>query len=59
MIIKIDAEKHRIAISVKQVQPHPWDAVGEKYKAGERVRGTVTRLTDFGAFVEIDPGIEA
>jgi small subunit ribosomal protein S1 len=57
-IIKIDPEKHRIAISMKQLQPHPWDAVAEKYKAGERVRGTVTRLTDFGAFVEIDPGIE-
>ncbi|MGB8010396.1 MAG: S1 RNA-binding domain-containing protein [Terriglobales bacterium] len=57
-IIKIDPEKHRIAISMKQLQPHPWDAVAEKYKAGERVRGTVTRLMDFGAFVEIEPGIE-
>jgi small subunit ribosomal protein S1 len=57
-IIKIDSEKRRIAISMKQLQPHPWDAVAEKYKAGERVRGTVTRLMDFGAFVEIDPGIE-
>ncbi len=58
MIIKIDSDKHRIAISMKQLQPHPWDAVAEKFKAGERVRGTITRLTDFGAFVEIDPGIE-
>jgi small subunit ribosomal protein S1 len=58
VIIKIDADKHRIAISMKQLQPHPWDAVAEKYKAGERVRGTVTRIADFGAFVEIEPGIE-
>jgi len=58
IIIKIDSDKHRIAISMKQLQPHPWDAVGEKFKAGERVHGTVTRLTDYGAFVEIDPGIE-
>jgi small subunit ribosomal protein S1 len=57
-IIKIDPDKHRIAISMKQLQPHPWAAVAEKYKAGERVRGTVTRLMDFGAFVEIEPGIE-
>src|SRR5208337_1719233 len=57
-IIKIDSEKRRIAISMKQLQPHPWNAVAEKYKAGERVRGTVTRLMDFGAFVEIEPGIE-
>jgi len=57
-IIKIDEAKHRIAISMKQLQPHPWDAVGGKYTAGERVRGTVSRIADFGAFVEIEPGIE-
>jgi small subunit ribosomal protein S1 len=58
VIIKIDSDKRRIAISMKQLQPHPWDAVAEKYKAGERVRGAVTRLADFGAFVELEPGIE-
>jgi small subunit ribosomal protein S1 len=57
-IIKIDSDKHRIAISMKQLQPHPWDGVAAKYKPGDRVKGTVSRLTDFGAFVEIDPGIE-
>ncbi len=57
-IIKIDSEKRRVAISMKQLQPHPWDAVADKYKAGERVRGTVSRLMDFGAFVEIELGIE-
>jgi small subunit ribosomal protein S1 len=58
VIIKIDADKHRIAISLKQLQPHPWDAVAEKYKPGERVRGAVSRIADFGAFVELEPGIE-
>ncbi len=58
IIIKIDADKKRIAISMKQLQPHPWDAIAGKYTAGERVRGTVTRTADFGAFVEIEPGIE-
>jgi small subunit ribosomal protein S1 len=58
VIIKIDSDKHRIAISTKQLQPHPWDIVAEKFKPGERARGTVTRLTDYGAFVELDPGIE-
>jgi small subunit ribosomal protein S1 len=58
VIIKIDSDKRRIAISMKQLQPHPWDAVAEKYKPGERVRGTVTRIADFGAFVELEPGIE-
>jgi len=58
VIIKIDSDKRRIAISMKHLQPHPWDAVAEKYKAGERVRGAVTRIADFGAFVELEPGIE-
>lgn len=57
-IIKVDEEKHRIAISMKQLQAHPWDAVAGKYTTGERVRGTVSRIADFGAFVEIEPGIE-
>jgi small subunit ribosomal protein S1 len=58
VIIKIDSDKRRIAISMKQLQPHPWNAIAEKYKAGERVRGAVTRIADFGAFVELEPGIE-
>jgi small subunit ribosomal protein S1 len=43
---------------MKQLQPHPWDAVAGKYQVGERVRGVVTRLMEFGAFVELEPGIE-
>jgi small subunit ribosomal protein S1 len=57
-VIKIDPDKQRISISMKQLLAHPWDVVPEKYKTGERVRGTVTRIADFGAFVELDPGIE-
>jgi len=53
-----DSEKKRISVGLKQLQPHPWDAVAAKFKAGDRVRGTVTRLMDFGAFVELEPGIE-
>ena len=53
-----DADKRRISVGLKQLQPHPWDAVAEKFRAGDRVRGTVTRLVEFGAFVELEPGIE-
>src|SRR5579863_7236413 len=53
-----EADKRRISVGLKQLQPHPWDAVAEKFRAGDRVRGTVTRLVDFGAFVELEPGIE-
>ena len=57
-VLKIDAEKQRISLGLKQLQPHPWDRVPGKYRTGDRVTGTVTRLADFGAFVEIEPGIE-
>src|ERR1700739_683822 len=53
-----EGDKRRISVGLKQLQPHPWDGVEQKYKAGDRVRGTVTRLVDFGAFVELEPGIE-
>jgi small subunit ribosomal protein S1 len=57
-VLKIDSDKRRISLGMKQLQPHPWDSVADKYKIGERVRGVVTRLMEFGAFVEIEPGIE-
>jgi small subunit ribosomal protein S1 len=58
MVLKIDHQKRRISLGLKQLQPHPWDAAAQKYKPGERVRGVVTRLMDFGAFVELEPGVE-
>jgi small subunit ribosomal protein S1 len=57
-VLKVDAGKRRISVGLKQLQPHPWDLAGEKYKTGERVQGTVTRVADFGAFVELEKGIE-
>jgi small subunit ribosomal protein S1 len=57
-VLKVDPAKKRISLGMKQLQPHPWEQVSEKYKVGERVHGTVTRVTDFGAFVELEKGIE-
>lgn len=57
-VLKIDAGKQRVSVGLKQLQPQPWDSVSSKYKIGERVRGTVSRLADFGAFVELEPGVE-
>ncbi len=57
-ILKVDPNKRRISLGMKQLQPHPWEQAGEKYTAGDRVHGTVTRVTDFGAFVELEPGVE-
>jgi small subunit ribosomal protein S1 len=57
-VLKIDPESKKIALGLKQLEPEPWEAAGGKYSAGQRIQGTVTRLADFGAFVEIEPGIE-
>jgi small subunit ribosomal protein S1 len=57
-VLKVDSDKQRISLGLKQLQPHPWDSVAGKYNTGDRVRGSVTRLADFGAFVELEPGIE-
>jgi small subunit ribosomal protein S1 len=60
-ILKIDASdpvKRRIAIGLKQLQPHPWESVPDRFHLGDKVTGTVTREMDFGAFVELAPGIE-
>lgn len=57
-VLKIDPETRRISLGLKQLQAQPWDTAAERYKAGQRITGTVTRLMDFGAFVELEPGIE-
>jgi small subunit ribosomal protein S1 len=56
--LKVDPAKKRISLGMKQLQPHPWDLASDKYKVGERVRGSVTRVADFGAFVELEKGVE-
>lgn len=57
-VLKIDREKQRISLGLKQLQPEPWEAVESKYKSGDRVRGTISRIADFGAFVELEAGVE-
>ena len=57
-ILKIDPDTKKISLGLKQLQPEPWEAAATKYQLGQRIAGPVTRLTDFGAFVEIEPGVE-
>ena len=57
-ILKISAETHKISLGMKQLQADPWSVVAEKYTPGARVHGKVSRVADFGAFVELEPGIE-
>jgi len=57
-VLKLDPESRRISLGLKQLQPEPWDTVSDRYVIGQRITGTVSRLMDFGAFVEVEPGIE-
>lgn len=58
VVLDYDQDKRRISLGMKQLTPHPWDSIGEKYLPGTIVRGKVVSLTDYGAFIEIEHGIE-
>ncbi|MBX8799801.1 30S ribosomal protein S1 [Pseudochrobactrum asaccharolyticum] len=57
-IIRINQDTHRISLGMKQLENDPWDGIGAKYPVGKKITGNVTNITDYGAFVEIEPGIE-
>ncbi|MEM1109334.1 MAG: S1 RNA-binding domain-containing protein, partial [Planctomycetota bacterium] len=57
-VLKIETDKNRIALGMKQVQPDPWDGAADKYRPGEQISARVTRTANFGAFVEVEPGVE-
>ena len=57
-IIRYNAETQRVSLGIKQMEKNPWDEVGEKFPVDAKVKGRVTRVTDYGAFVELEPGIE-
>ena len=58
VILDFDDEKRRIALGLKQLTPHPWDALDAELKVGDHVKGKVVVIADYGAFVEIQPGVE-
>lgn len=58
VILDFDDEKKRIALGLKQLTPHPWDALSPDLKVGDKVKGKVTVMADYGAFIEIAPGVE-
>lgn len=57
-VLNIDKERERISLGLKQLQPNPWDTVEERYEIGSIIEGKVVKLVDFGAFVEVEPGVE-
>ena len=58
VVTDFDKERRRISLSLKQLLPHPWESIEDKYKVGDKVSGRVVSLTDYGAFIEIEKGIE-
>ena len=58
MVLQVDAGERRISLGLKHVEPNPWQRLADKYQTGARIEGTVRNLTDFGAFVEVEEGID-
>jgi small subunit ribosomal protein S1 len=58
VVLDFDVEKKRISLGMKQLQPHPWENIDQRYPVGTKINGKIVSLTDYGAFVEIEKGIE-
>ncbi len=58
IVLHIDKENERFSLGIKQLEPDPWETIGERYQVGTKISGTVTSVTDFGIFVELEEGIE-
>ncbi len=57
-VLRVNRKRKRVALSLRRLLPHPWENVEERYPRDQLVEGTITRITDFGAFVELEPGVE-
>jgi small subunit ribosomal protein S1 len=58
MVLDVDLTQRRLSLGLKQVEPNPWDRIADRYQVGSRITGKVRNLTDFGAFVEVEDGID-
>src|SRR6185503_15653625 len=58
VVLRYDSERERVSLGMKQIMPDPWTSVAERYPVGTRTHGKVVNLTDYGAFVELEPGLE-
>ena len=58
VITEVDVEKRRLSLSLRQAEPNPWEEFATRYRVGSKVKGIVRNLTDFGAFVELEPGVD-
>ena len=58
LVLTLDKDKKRISLGMKQMEPNPWEAIEKKYPPGSEVNGTIRNLTDFGAFIELEDGVD-
>ncbi len=58
LIVSMDKENRRMSLSIKQLQKNPWQAIGEQFKIGQKIKGSISNITDFGVFVQLIPGID-
>ncbi len=58
LIVSLDKDNRRMSLSIKQLQKNPWQAIGEQFKVGQRIKGQISNITDFGIFVQLLPGID-
>ena len=58
LVVSIDPDNRRMSLSIKQLEENPWKAIGDKFKVGQQIKGTISNITDFGVFVQLIPGVD-
>ena len=58
LLFLLDKENRRMSLSIKQLDKNPWESVDEQFKVGQKIKGTISNITDFGIFVQLLPGID-
>jgi len=58
LVVSVDPENRRMSLSIKQLEENPWKAIGDKFKVGQKIKGTISNITDFGVFVQLVPGVD-
>ena len=58
LVVSVDPDNRRMSLSIKQLEENPWKAIGDKFKVGQQIKGTISNITDFGVFVQLVPGVD-
>ena len=58
MVVSLDKENRRMSLSIKQLEKNPWESINEQFKIGQKIKGNISNITDFGIFVQLMPGID-